>query len=80
MAKMVRWLPVAGFRNFVSLGGWLPRCRGGVPGRSVERPTTGGITQARQRLGAEPPKEVFAEVAVPVAAELTRGRSLGRGG
>src|SRR5215472_857154 len=36
-------------------------------------PTSGGITQARQRLGYEPVKELFAEVAVPVAEEETAG-------
>jgi len=41
-------------------------------------PTSGGLTQARQRLGSEPLKELFAEVAVPVAEELTRGAFLGR--
>lgn len=41
-------------------------------------PTSGGITQARQRLGYEPVKELFAQVAVPVAEELTRGAFLGR--
>jgi hypothetical protein len=40
-------------------------------------PTSGGITQARQRLGFEPVKELFAQVAVPVAEELTRGAFLG---
>ncbi|MFC5090332.1 IS4 family transposase [Amycolatopsis plumensis] len=40
-------------------------------------PTTGGITQARQRLGAEPLAEVFDTVAVPVADELTQGAFLG---
>lgn len=40
-------------------------------------PTSGGITQARQRLGHEPVKELFAQVAVPVADELTRGGWLG---
>jgi hypothetical protein len=40
-------------------------------------PTSGGITQARQRLGSEPLKELFAEVAVPVAEELTAGAFLG---
>ena len=45
--------------------------------RSWEVPTSGGITQARQRLGFEPVKEVFAQVAVPVAEELTRGAFLG---
>jgi len=40
-------------------------------------PTSGGITQARQRLGSEPLKELFSEVAVPVAGELTRGAFLG---
>jgi len=38
--------------------------------------TSGGITQARQRLGAEPLRELFAKVAVPVAEELTRGAFL----
>ena len=41
-------------------------------------PTSGGITQARQRLGHEPLKELFAEVAVPVAEEETAGAFLGR--
>jgi Insertion element 4 transposase N-terminal len=40
-------------------------------------PTSGGITQARQRLGHEPVKELFGRVAVPVAEELTRGAWLG---
>ena len=40
-------------------------------------PTSGGITQARQRLGFEPLRELFAAVAVPVADELTRGAFLG---
>ena len=40
-------------------------------------PTSGGITQARQRLGYEPLQELFSQVAVPVAEELTRGAFLG---
>src|ERR1700692_2484327 len=40
-------------------------------------PGSGGITQARQRLGYEPMKELFAEVAAPVADELTAGAFLG---
>jgi hypothetical protein len=40
-------------------------------------PTSGGITQARQRLGYEPLKELFAEVTAPVAEELTAGAFLG---
>ena len=40
-------------------------------------PTSGGITQARQRLGYEPMKKLFAEVAAPVAEELTAGAFLG---
>jgi hypothetical protein len=39
--------------------------------------TAGGIAQARQRLGPEPMREVFSQVAVPVADELTRGAFLG---
>jgi hypothetical protein len=39
-------------------------------------PTSGGITQARQRLGYEPVRELFAAVAVPVADQLTRGAFL----
>ena len=39
--------------------------------------TTGGITQARQRLGDEPVKETFAQVAVPVATLDTAGAFLG---
>ena len=40
-------------------------------------PTSGGITQARVRLGAEPLARIFDEVAVPVADQLTRGAWLG---
>jgi len=43
-------------------------------------PTSGGITQARQRLSPEPLELLFDEVAVPVAGELTRGRSCTTGG
>jgi hypothetical protein len=43
-----------------------------------EIPTSGGITQARQRLGYEPLKALFSQVAVPVADLLTRGAFLGR--
>ena len=40
-------------------------------------PTSGGLTQARQRLGSAPLRELFGQVAVPVAQELTRGAFLG---
>ena len=40
-------------------------------------PTSSGITQARQRLGYEPLKELFSELAVPVAEEETAGAFLG---
>jgi hypothetical protein len=40
-------------------------------------PTSGGIAQARQRLGYEPMKKLFAGVAAPVAEELTAGAFLG---
>lgn len=40
-------------------------------------PTSGGIAQARQRLGAEPLQALFEQVAVPVADLLTRGAFLG---
>lgn len=40
-------------------------------------PTSGGITQARQRLGADPVRRVFSQVAVPVADEDTVGAFLG---
>jgi hypothetical protein len=39
--------------------------------------TTGGITQARQRLGHEPVKETFTQVAEPAATEDTPGAFLG---
>jgi hypothetical protein len=42
-----------------------------------EVPTSGGITQARQRLGYEPLAALFSQVAAPVAEELTRGAFLG---
>ncbi|MGA9829891.1 MAG: IS4 family transposase, partial [Trebonia sp.] len=40
-------------------------------------PTSGGITQARQRLGAEPMAELFRQVARPVADLDTGGAFLG---
>ena len=40
-------------------------------------PTSGGITRARERLGAGPLRDIFAQVAVPVADRLTRGGFLG---
>jgi hypothetical protein len=46
-------------------------------GEAWEVPTSGGITQARQRLGYEPLAELFSQVAVPVAEQLTRGAFLG---
>jgi len=39
-------------------------------------PTSGGITQARKRLGPEPLVLLFGKVAGPVAGELTRGAFL----
>jgi hypothetical protein len=45
--------------------------------RSQGTVTTGGLTQARQRLGHEPVREVFAQVARPVATEDTPGAFLG---
>jgi len=42
-----------------------------------EVPTAGGITQARQRLGAAPVAEVFRQVAVPVADLDTAGAFVG---
>jgi Insertion element 4 transposase N-terminal len=41
-------------------------------------PTSGGITQARQRLGPEPLAELFSQVARPVADMVTAGAFLGR--
>jgi hypothetical protein len=46
--------------------------------RAWQVPTKGGITQARQRLGAEPVAELFGQVAVPVAGMDTAGAFLGR--
>jgi hypothetical protein len=40
-------------------------------------PTSGGITRARERLGFEPLRDIFAQVAAPVADQLTRGAFLG---
>jgi hypothetical protein len=42
-----------------------------------EAPGSGGITQARQRLGSAPMKQLFTQVAVPVADLLTPGAFLG---
>jgi len=49
----------------------------GWGGQGWEVPTSGGITQARQRLGPEPVAEVFSRVAVPVAGMDTAGAFLG---
>lgn len=43
-------------------------------------PASGGLTQARKRLGPEPLELLFGRVAVPVAGELTAGRSCASGG
>ena len=43
---------------------------------SWSTPTSGGLTQARKRLGPEPLELLFAKVAVPVAGALTRGAFL----
>src|SRR5258707_237713 len=40
-------------------------------------PTSGGITRARERLGFEPLRDIFARVAGPGADQLTRGAFLG---
>jgi hypothetical protein len=45
--------------------------------RSQASVTTGGITQARQRLGHEPVKATFTQVAEPVATLETAGAFLG---
>ena len=44
--------------------------------QSWATPTSGGITQARKRLGPEPLELLFDKVAGPVAGELTRGAFL----
>jgi len=44
--------------------------------QSWATPTSGGITQARKRLGPEPLELLFGTVAVPVAGSLTRGAFL----
>jgi hypothetical protein len=54
-----------------TLTGW------GCGDASWSVPTSGGITQARHRVGHEPLRELFARVAVPVADEMTRGAFLG---
>ena len=43
---------------------------------SWSTPTSGGITQARKRLGPEPLELLFGKVAAPVAGLLTRGAFL----
>jgi hypothetical protein len=43
---------------------------------SWSTPTSGGLTQARQRLGPEPLEFLYDQVAAPVAGELTRGAFL----
>jgi hypothetical protein len=43
---------------------------------SWSTPTSGGITQARQRSSPEPLELLFGKVARPAAGELTRGAFL----
>src|SRR5258708_17408918 len=43
-------------------------------------PTSGGITRARERLGFEPPRGIFARGAGPVAGQATPGGVLGAWG
>jgi hypothetical protein len=50
-----------------SLSGW------GCWDVDWQMPGSGGITQARQRLGPQPLEHLFGEVARPVAESLTRG-------
>jgi Insertion element 4 transposase N-terminal len=49
----------------------------GCWGDGWEVPTSGGITQARQRLGPGPVQELFEQVAAPVADQDTVGAFLG---
>lgn len=53
----------------LALGGWE---------QAWAPATSGGITQARARLGSEPVAQVFEQVAVPVADQLTPGAWLGQ--
>src|SRR4051812_42521812 len=53
-----------------------PLTRWGCWDQAWQVPGSGGITQARQRLGYEPLKQVFEQVARPVAEVLTRGAFL----
>ncbi|MBV9022739.1 MAG: transposase domain-containing protein [Streptomycetaceae bacterium] len=55
-----------------------PLERWGCWDRAWEVPTASAITQARKRLGSEVLAEIFDQVAVPVADELTGGAWLGR--
>ncbi|MFI1828276.1 IS4 family transposase [Streptomyces sp. NPDC020412] len=56
---------LAGVMSYGSEGRW-------------QAPTRGAITQARQRLGAAPVREVFARLAQPVATAATPDAFLGR--
>lgn len=49
-----------------------------LPGSRWQAPTRGAVTQARQRLGADVVREVFAQVARPPASTATPGAWLGR--
>ena len=50
-----------------------PLMRWGCWEADWQMPGSGGITQARQRLGAQPLERLFGEVARPVCESLTRG-------
>ncbi|MEW9556237.1 transposase domain-containing protein [Nonomuraea sp. NPDC050783] len=49
-----------------------------VPGARWQAPTRGAVTQARQRLGTGPVKEVFQQIARPSATASTPGAWLNR--
>src|SRR6266567_4360702 len=76
LGVLASWVPRDAVDEAVEATGKAAKRKGGkLPPHVMV--TTGGLTQARQRLGHEPVREVFAQVARPVATEDTPGAFLG---
>jgi hypothetical protein len=75
MMYYVAALAICSDDDYVGVMRWLtgPLQRWGSWDRSWRMPTSGGITQARARLGYEPVKAVFERIARPVGSLLTPG-------
>jgi hypothetical protein len=76
-AYLVMALALFGDEDYEEVAERLTGALRGWGEREWEVPTSGGIVQARQRLGLEPLERLFGQVAVPVAGLDTAGAFLG---